>query len=60
MVSEQAQMILQLGQGSGHMFLTLLFSSCGGESGPRPLLTLLSPFLLVAIQVYHHHWDVLP
>lgn len=50
MVSKQAQVILQLGQGSGHMFLTLLFISHGGESGLRALLTLLSPFLLVAIR----------
>lgn len=32
MVSEQAQVILQLGQGSGHMLFTLLFISRGGES----------------------------
>lgn len=50
MVSEQAQVILQLGWGSGHMFLTLLFISCGGESGLRPVLTLLSPFPLTAIK----------
>lgn len=48
MVSEQAQVILQLGWGSGHMFLALLFTSHDGESGLRPFLTLLSPFLLAA------------
>lgn len=41
MVAEQGQVILQLGRGSVHMLLALLFFSCGGESSPRPLLTLL-------------------
>lgn len=59
MVSEQAQVILQLGRGSEHMFLTLLLISRGGESGLRPLLTLLSPFLRAAIKQglsQQSHW----
>lgn len=41
MVSEQAQVILHLGQGSEHVLSALLFFSYGGESKLRPLLTLL-------------------